>query len=183
MKTTEAFLPFDLEFLYAAALHLLMASAVFPGMANSQPYNLRDAHLIFDELVRKGNQVAEARESQLIFLEIAFEEFATRAKQQGLQTPCWSGALEDAWTDAATIVVDPGQPHEGHQDQHAVQEGGGGVDFPVDVADPDGMPLMVGENPPLPENAQFLDNIGISADDFLNIVDTIGREYDGFAEL
>lgn len=164
-----------------------MASAVFPGMANSQPCNLRDSHLIFDGLVRKGNRVAEARESQLIFLEVAFEEFATRAKQQGLQTPCWSSALADAWTDAATIVVDPGQEqqlHRGHQDQHTVREGSGAVPFAVDVADHDEMPLLVGEHPPLPENAQFLDNIGISADDFLNIVDTIGGlEYDGFAEL
>lgn len=166
-----------------------MASAAFPGMANSQPYNLRDSHLIFDELVHKGNRVAEARQSQLIFLEIALDEFATKAKQQGLQWRCLSGAADEAWAGgAATIVADPGQgqqPQEGHQDQQPVdQQGTGSVaTFPVDVADPGGMPLLVEENPPLPENAQFLDNIGISADDFLSIVDTIGgREYDGFTE-
>lgn len=178
---------FDLEFLYGAALHLLIASAVFPGIASSQPCNFRDSHLIFDELVRKGNRVAEARVSQLIFLETAFEEFATRAKQQGLQMPCWSGAPVDTWTDVAAIIADPAQEHQRHterQSQHAMQDVSGDMSFPADVANFDGMPLSIGEDSQLSDNAQFLDNIGISADDFLDIVDSIGgMEYDGFAEL
>ena len=178
-----------MEFLYAASLHLLMASAAFPGMVNSQPYNLRDSHLLFDELVHKGNRVAEARQSQLIFLEIALDEFAMKAKQQGLQAPCLSGAADEAWSGAATIVVDPGQEDrqspEANEGQQMGEQGQGAVAaFSVDVADTSEMPVLVEENPPVPVNAQFLDGSGISADEFLGIADTIGgRGHDTFVGL
>src|SRR5690606_36795282 len=106
---------------------------------------------------------------------------------QGLKMPSWSCAPEDAWTDATTIVAHTELEQlrqEERQGHHAVQEGSRTEYCPTAVAELGGMPLLVGDEPPLLENAQLLDNIGISADAFWDIVDPIGGlEYDALAEL
>ncbi|KZL81741.1 zn 2cys6 transcription factor [Colletotrichum incanum] len=70
----EVFLPFELEYAYGAAIHLTMTNAIYPsasdvdGSAQSQ-----QAHIIFDEMIHKGNSVAEVRKAEFDYLESLFD--------------------------------------------------------------------------------------------------------------
>ncbi|EAA63258.1 hypothetical protein AN3290.2 [Aspergillus nidulans FGSC A4] len=88
----EVFLPFDMEFTYAAALHITMASALFPNITESQDYiDIQDAYAILDQMVVRGNRLAGARKSELVQLETLFRELSARIERRGLETlilPC-----------------------------------------------------------------------------------------------
>ncbi|GAA82994.1 Zn(II)2Cys6 transcription factor [Aspergillus luchuensis IFO 4308] len=73
----ESFLPFDLEFTYGAAIHLTMASALVPALVGQRSSN-QQAHLILDEIISKGNRVAEIRKADLTRLETLFEGLKER---------------------------------------------------------------------------------------------------------
>lgn len=76
-RTAESFLPFDLEFTYGAAIHLTMASALVPELVGQRSFN-QQAHLILDEIISKGNRVAEIRKADLTRLETLFEGLKER---------------------------------------------------------------------------------------------------------
>lgn len=76
-RTAESFLPFDLEFTYGAAIHLTMASALVPALVGQRSSN-QQAHLILDEIISKGNRVAEIRKADLTRLETLFEGLKER---------------------------------------------------------------------------------------------------------
>jgi proline utilization trans-activator len=64
----DVFLPFDLEFIYAAALHLIMSSTLFPSSdAEEQRVAQAQAHTCLDNIISKGNKVAEVRKAELVF--------------------------------------------------------------------------------------------------------------------
>lgn len=182
-KFTEAILPFDMEFLYAAALNLLMASAIFPDLADSQPYTLTDVHSILDETIRKGNRVAEARKAELRFLEHAFREFTLRAKQQEVQIMSWSDAVEGMRGDAdPNVSHEPGtqQPatvavHDGPRTQEPSMDRGAAL-LDAITGGPGGLTPTTPNQLQLSEQVEFLDNIGISSDDFLSIVDRMDHQ-------
>ncbi|KAB8263078.1 hypothetical protein BDV32DRAFT_136151 [Aspergillus pseudonomiae] len=144
----EIFLPYDLEFTYAAALHLAMANAVFPRALDGQAY-LEEAHRILDEMISNGNKVAEVRKAELVHLEMLFEELATRVKAQGLQ-PLTLGVEEDGDGETVTDI--------------------GVWDLPIPgdslTSHPADMQMS---------SVELLNNIGISSSDFLYIVDQIGN--------
>ncbi|GLA71007.1 hypothetical protein AtubIFM55763_001287 [Aspergillus tubingensis] len=73
----ESYLPFDLEFTYGAAIHLTMASALVPELVGQRSSN-QQAHLILDEIISKGNRVAEIRKADLTRLETLFEGLKER---------------------------------------------------------------------------------------------------------
>ncbi|KAF5856487.1 hypothetical protein ETB97_007289 [Aspergillus alliaceus] len=106
----EMFLPYDLEFTYAAALHLAMANALFPQILHGQVYS-KEAHSILEEMIENGNKIAEVRQTELAQLEGLFEELAAREKSQGLQpltlssptTPEMRPALE-AWDSSSSMT-------------------------------------------------------------------------------
>ncbi|KZF24974.1 Zn(II)2Cys6 transcription factor [Xylona heveae TC161] len=79
----EGFLPFDLEFTYGSAVHLIMANTLFPNMIDGQNTYSQDAHSILDEIICKGNRVAEVRKQELIYLEGLFQQLATRVDRRG----------------------------------------------------------------------------------------------------
>ncbi|KAL2793118.1 fungal-specific transcription factor domain-containing protein [Aspergillus keveii] len=87
----ETFLPFELEVTYGAALHLTMATTLFPlevesqGQGQAQNFSA-DAHGILDEMIGKGNKLAAARKTELTHLESLFCELAARIERYGLQT-------------------------------------------------------------------------------------------------
>jgi proline utilization trans-activator len=160
-----------------------MAGAIFPDMGDSQPFNQRDAHILIDDLVQKGNRVAEARKAELVFLETAFQEFTRRVQQQGLQTMSWSDAVEDSRMDINDGTEPTTHPHQ-MADGSAMSQPMSGTEgaMPASLTDSDGVPQMgLSTVPQTPADAAFLDNIGISADDFLNIVDQMASEdFDAF---
>ncbi|KAM0817413.1 putative Zn(II)2Cys6 transcription factor [Seiridium cardinale] len=187
----SAFLIFNLEFLFGAAIHLTMANAIFPDFAESQPFHDRDAaHLLFDEMVNKGNKVAKARKAHLGHLELLFDELARKVQQQGLQPPALFGPCRDLRVETGGPDYENQQqasiPHIRPQQQEIqlrIERGlaiGDESASRTTVAGPSMMPSPIAtahtvstfpDRLQSPGNIGFLDNIGISSDDFFNIVD------------
>ncbi|KAE8420921.1 Zn(II)2Cys6 transcription factor [Aspergillus pseudocaelatus] len=156
----EVFLPFDLEFTYAAAIHLAMANTLFPHVAEGQTYS-EEVHAILDEMIYKGNKLAAVRKGELAHLETLFKELATRIERRGLQTLTLSSPTEN------------GQPMSCSGEY---QVGGSTVQTEsIDLAlveDPSVSPDVLHHTA---SDIEFLDNIGISSYEFLTIVNQIGN--------
>ncbi|KAM5360787.1 hypothetical protein ACJZ2D_013533 [Fusarium nematophilum] len=156
----EVFLPYDLEFTFGAALHLAMATALFPGVADDQGTR-QLAHHILDNMVSRGNRVAAVRKAELVYLENQCQELITQVQQQGLQT--LSLAVPDETASELARKADE------EQQQRLLAE-----------TDPSALPMGDSVNPlhcvhpPMASNMEFLDNIGISSEEFLSIVQQIG---------
>ncbi|QPC74626.1 hypothetical protein HYE68_005378 [Fusarium pseudograminearum] len=136
----EVFLPYDIEFTFGAALHLNMATALFPGVADDQ--NSRHlVHQLLDNMIARGNRLAKVRKQELVYLESQCQELVTQVQQQGLQT------LSLAVTDEATSES-VGKVDEERLLTTDMEEGTSDLDF--------------------------LDNIGISSEEFMAIVQQIG---------
>lgn len=156
----EVFLPFDLEFTYAAAIHLAMANTLFPHVAEGQTYS-EEVHAILDEMIYKGNKLAVVRKGELAHLETLFKELATRIERRGLQTLTLSSPTENE------------QPMSCNGEY---QVGGStvqteSIDLPL-VEDPSVSPDVLHHTA---SDIEFLDNIGISSYEFLTIVNQIGN--------
>lgn len=82
---SEVFLPFELEFAYGAAIFLTMTRTLFPHVADGEACS-NSAHSIFDEMITKGNRLAQVRKSELTQIESLFAELSTQIKRHGLQT-------------------------------------------------------------------------------------------------
>lgn len=153
---TETFLPFDLELTYAAAIHLTMASTLFPTATMDRSYS-QAAHSIFDEMILCGNRVAEARKSELGRIEGLFRELSKRSEQEGLQTL----TLSDRETSALPGSNDHGPEYP--TDASLLESGS--------VQAEDNLPV----DPSSSENIDSLDLVGISSAEFLSIVDQINN--------
>ncbi|KAI2462765.1 hypothetical protein F4781DRAFT_419001 [Annulohypoxylon bovei var. microspora] len=127
----EAFLPYDVEFAFGAALHLTMANALFPDVVDYRSCRLL-THQILNDLISRGNRVARLRKTELCHLENLYQEFQTR--QQGHRM------LHLFGPEGATVAD--------HSDSTT--------------------------SPHTTSNMEFLDNIGISSEEFLSIVQEIG---------
>lgn len=154
----ETFLPFDLEFTYAAALHLTMANTLYPPGTNDDTYS-KSAHSILDEMIMCGNKVAEVRKDELRCIEGLFQEFAKRVQQEGLQVLTLSGrGLAEAGPDE-----NPSQECRGQTPA---------TEPPTFTESSAQSPSI---NQSLTASVDPLDNvIGISSYEFLSIVDQIG---------
>jgi hypothetical protein len=167
---SDVFLPFDLEFIYGAALHMVMASSLFPGVTDGQGY-VQQAHSIFDDMIGKGNKLAQGHRAELAHLETLFQELTRQSEQQGLET--------------LTLRAPDGSEYDHFGSQHASL--GPEIDPALVMASVPptiGIPLSIGgDMPPSPTsgttqpltNMEFLDNIGISSFDFFDIVDQLGQ--------
>ncbi|KAH9238184.1 hypothetical protein K456DRAFT_1747775 [Colletotrichum gloeosporioides 23] len=156
----EVFLPFDLEYAYGAAIHLTIANALFPSTTEIDgPTHGREAHAILNDMIHKGNSVAEVRKAELTHLEFLFNEFAMRVNQPDVQPSrplvrslqlrpfpsIWESSTAEPDLASMTTLSEP-------------------------------QPLVCA--PETPSNAEFLDSIGISSDDFLSIVEQMGSHDD-----
>ncbi|QMW35971.1 hypothetical protein G4B84_011500 [Aspergillus flavus NRRL3357] len=157
----EIFLPYDLEFTYAAALHLAMANAVFPQALDGQAY-LEEAHWILDEMISNGNKVAEVRKAELVHLETLFEELTARVKSQGLQPLTLTSPTGAEAVPQTQIVEEDGEG------ETVTDIGVWDLPIPGDslTSHPADMQMS---------SVELLNNIGISSSDFLYIVDQIGN--------
>ncbi|KAL5361712.1 fungal-specific transcription factor domain-containing protein [Aspergillus floccosus] len=162
----EIFLPFDLEFTYASALHLTMANALFPP-ADDYTYS-RTAHSILDEMIRGGNRVAEARKTELRCIEGLFEEFAQRIEQGGLRVLTLSGP---GHADGGSGALDNANPNGNGT-------GNGEPPAQMSAAQQSSMngTRSPSADPSTSVNVDSLDDVtGISSYEFLSIVDQIGN--------
>lgn len=138
-----------------------MADALFPGVVNYQGCR-QLTHQVLDELVARGNRIAGAKRAQLYHLETLCQELVARVQQQGHQTLHLFG-IDGMGADLAgdgertrDRLIPPECEHNGlamgadpwHQ-LHSLQ-------------------------PNIPSNADVLESIGISSEEFLHIVQQMG---------
>lgn len=137
----------------------------FAGEACSQ-----NAHSILDEMICKGNKLAEVRKMELTQIEYLFQQLATRIEHQGLQTLTLSSPEQSVASttsgrnnnnnnnedQGASFAMDP-QTAAHCMTGESQSPSGSGCAFPQDTS-----------------NLEFLDSIGISSYEFLSIVDQIG---------
>lgn len=67
------------------ATDLTLANALFPRLAEGQK-STEGAYELLDEMINKGNRVAEARRNELFNLKRLFAELSTRIEERGLRT-------------------------------------------------------------------------------------------------
>ncbi|EEU45355.1 uncharacterized protein NECHADRAFT_41510 [Fusarium vanettenii 77-13-4] len=159
----EVFLPYDLEFTFGAALHLNMATALFPGVADDQGCR-QLGHQILDNMISRGNRVSAVRKQELVYLEVQCQELIAQVQQQGLQT--LSLAAPDETDSELARKADAEQ-------QQRLLSAETDTNAALSMA-PDSINPMHCMHPHLTSNIEFLDNIGISSEDFLTIVQQIG---------
>ncbi|RKK28282.1 hypothetical protein BFJ66_g5963 [Fusarium oxysporum f. sp. cepae] len=146
----EIFLPYDLEFTFGAALHLNMATALFPGVADDQGCRLL-IHQLLDNMIARGNRLASVRKQELVYLETQCQELVAQVQQQGLQTLSLAVTDEDLARKAD------------EEQQRLLAQETLGMEVPMNCV----------QNP-MTSDMEFLDNIGISSEEFLSIVHQIG---------
>ncbi|QQK40055.1 Zn(II)2Cys6 transcription factor [Penicillium digitatum] len=165
----EVFLPYNLEFAYAAAIHLVMATALFPEVETGQCC-IQQSYSILDRMITNGNRIAQARRDELLYLENLFQELSSRAVSQGLKP--FTLDIPDGAEATTEIRMD---------DRNGTVPDG--KDDPISLDDHD--PLWMGYSIPGPHapyptdmgvpSVELLSYIGISSADFLSIVDQIGN--------
>ncbi|CAK7221442.1 hypothetical protein SBRCBS47491_004527 [Sporothrix bragantina] len=159
----DAFLPYDVEFTFGAALNLTMAHALFPDVVNYD--SCRDmAHQILDDLVYRGNRVASARRSELRHLEGLCNELISRGQQHGLQT------LQLVELEPPSKISLVGEQPSADSDSNPLANGG---DPSQTMPAMHAMDVMHHHQPT--SDMEFLDSIGISSEEFLSIVQQIGN--------
>lgn len=169
LQRLEAFLPFDLEFIYAAAVHLIMADALFANGAEGNS-SVHHAHASLDEMISKGNRVAEVRKGELVRLQSLCQELEKQSDQRGLRSLSLLYPSE----------LEMGQGSD--RDPVAVTDNPGSIDPAVDSGismassnfgiSPFSMPgnMLAGHSNTLSSLGTFEDT-GISSEEFFSIVD------------
>lgn len=173
-KPTEVFLLYNLEFTYAAAIHLAMANALFPDAVDG-PASAQEAHSILDQMIVNGNKVAKVRKEELVHIEGLFLEVAARAEMNGLRPLTLSTAVN---VEERHAPADRGSGSansaEGQNDSF-----NGGAEFAEPFVHVELPNTGYGHAPYHPSmmmpSTELLDDIGISSAEFLAIVDQIGN--------
>lgn len=159
----ETFLPFDLEFTYGAALHLIMANAIFPGTAGNESYE-QQALDILDEMIGRGNRVAAMRKAELVRLQELCQELAVQSERRGLQ------ALTLASLSGPEMGYGSNPSHEVEQPAVSASDP---VQFAMSISEhaTDSSPSDCAQTA---GHAELFDNLGISSCEFLSIADQLG---------
>jgi hypothetical protein len=171
-----------MEFTYGAALHIAMASILFPTVTEGQQASLQDAYSILDQMIDKGNKLASARKSELVQLEMLFRDLAARTERSGLEMLVLPLPVPPAvpLPSGASLAPDhvAGNGHIDAQDPAPAP-------VPVDIAHgPESLPLSLAVDPGSDSpseivhdsaNVDFLDSIGISSYEFFSLVNQIGN--------
>lgn len=146
-----------------------MANTLFPRVTDGHGYR-KEAHAILDEMITKGNRVAEVRKAELVHLENLMMELAMRVEDGNMLTLTLPGSEERM-----------GDPI--HQSGDAPMEGLPTIDAGSNEQMPPlGDPQFMFLDQPQPANhTEFLESIGISSYDFFSIVDHISGQ-DAFSE-
>lgn len=155
----EVFLPYELEFTFGAALHLVMANTLFPDDHGCRHL----VHPILDDMIARGKKVAEKRKRELIYLENICQELSARIQQEGLQTLSLIVPEDTASEAARHLSEERRRAMAGENEEHHI---------PLDADAMSAMDQPI--HPHMGNNIDFLDNIGISSEDFLSIVQQIG---------
>lgn len=131
-----------------------MANTLFPDDHGCRHL----VHPILDDMIARGKKVAEKRKRELIYLENICQELSARIQQEGLQILSLI-VPEDTASEAARHLSEERRRMEEHH-------------IPLDADAMSAMNQPI--HPHMGTNIDFLDNIGISSEDFLSIVQQIG---------
>lgn len=143
-----------------------MAYTVFPNMADNQECS-KLAYPTLDEMIHQGNKIAEVRKAELTHLERLCQELAARPEQSGFQImtlPSPEGSSTDR--DDGSLIS------ENTQTEMTVPPTMGAETGPFlqnHIA-------PISDYGPQISHTEFLDDIGISSEDFLAIVDQMGDQ-------
>lgn len=151
-------------------MDLLIARAIFPDIGEEQNDGTNKAHSLFNEMIQNGNRVAEIRKAEYDFLELALQEFTTRVKAQELQPFSWMSAITNSHIEATTIGNI--EQMQSARPGHMISTSTPFVEMVGPVNDPTATSLSNSQSFTVPD---FFDNIGISSNAFLSIVDQIGE--------
>lgn len=166
----EVFLVFDLEFVYSAAIHLTMADALFPSVAEDARGHSQAAHSIMDDMMAKGNKVAATRKEDLTQLEDLCRELAARTDARGLQTLTLTlPGLDDSIAGSLSATGSTLEAVAGAEEDVGLQRGLG------DGAMAEETPMLWASLPVATTNLEFMDTIGISSEEVFSILDEIGN--------
>lgn len=127
-----------------------MATALFPGVADDQGCRLL-IHQLLDNMISRGNRLASVRKQELVYLEAQCQELVAQVQQQGLQTLSLAVTDEDLARKAD------------EEQQRLLAQETLGMEVPMNCV----------QNH-MTSDMEFLDNIGISSEEFLSIVHQIG---------
>ena len=158
----DAFLPYDVEFTFGAALNLTMVKTVFPDVVDYHTCH-EMAHQTLDDLVCRGNRVACARRAELFHLEDICHELILRDQQQELPALQLLG-IEPHVVNAGREQSGDHEPTFSAEDELHFLAHGSGASQTIDI---------VSHVQPT-SDMELLDYVGISSEEFHSIVQQIG---------
>jgi hypothetical protein len=161
-RAPDSFLPYDVEFTFGAALNLTMANALFPDVVDFNSCH-EMAHQILNDLVYRGNRVAQARRSELCHLEDLCSELISRGQRKGLQILHLSGPDSQVRNLGRKTNGDHERVLSATNEPHAVSK----------YVDANHTIHTVPHKQPT-SDMEFLDDIGISSEEFRFIVQQMG---------
>lgn len=155
-------MPYDVEFTFGAALHLSIANTLFPDVTD-YPGCGELAHQILDNLISRGNRVAASRKAELLHLENLCQELVAEIQEQGHET---LQLLLNQNGTLSELVSRSNEEHERLITMTSDTSTLGEVD--------DRGHTLNNTHPQMTSNVEFLDDIGISSEEFLSIVQQMG---------
>ena len=139
----------------------MMANAVFPG-ADEHSYSQR-ALALLDEMIGRGNKVAETRKAELVHIQTLCQELAMQSEQRGLET------LTLAMPDGSEMQHDTPSTADTQQT--------------TPVPGPGAVAMVCHEQPHSPSttidphaSSEFMDHLGISSYEFFSLVDQLENQ-------
>ena len=141
-----------------------MANAVFPGTDEHDYAQLTMA--LLDEMINRGNKVAEVRKSELMHLQTLCQELAMQSERHGLET------LTLAVPEGLEMQSDTAAAEEAQQERSVAPPGTGAVIHEGSQSPSTSMdPITMGNN-----SESFMDNLGISSYEFFTLVDQLENQ-------
>lgn len=153
---------------YGAALHLMIATTLFPNETEGQGYS-KEAHSILDEMISQGNMIAAARKTELTHLEGLSHELEAQIKRHGLQK------LNLTTPDRTEDEVDF-PPTQARRLDETVADPASNAHAIYGDTEPS---LTI---PPLSNGVDLLNEFGISSYEFQSIIEQIGGGDSGVLE-
>jgi proline utilization trans-activator len=117
IRTSESFIPFDLEAVWSSAVVLLVIGIIDPSLLKDKDPFLQPAYTILDEMTASGNLVAEFRRNELQQLDHNLARFALATSHPSFPDNHGIGISQDerAEFDIATQIssVESWVPEDG----------------------------------------------------------------------
>lgn len=146
-----------------------MATSLFPKETEGRWYR-HEAHTILDDMIKRGNRVAEARKKELLYLETIFDAFTERINREGA-APLTLFDQQD--------VCSSMMPRDEDVDEFCGAESMAGQSSRSTSANFEMQHRLLVSSPAPPIGLDLSDTMGISSFDFYSIVEQMAPQ-DGY---